>query len=154
MAGRNGGIGILIMNKCKQCIRNTPFPIGICEHCGAKGFVITLNRHCLTGECHKCGFSSVGSSFFAPCEMDKREYRVKILDDIRSNYLILAIGRAMKINSLTLKKAIESKKTVEKTYDLKEIMAIQTVLKHNNIAFCIDPVPEYKEFYRCNRKIL
>lgn len=140
------------MNKCEQCIRVKYFPKEICTHCGSKEFEITLDGACLIGECQKCGFSYVVSSFFAPCEMDQTEYKVQILDDIHSNRLIVEVGKVMKINVLALKRAIERRQTIDKTYRLNEVMEIQAVLMHNDVPFHIDPAPEYEEFYRCKKK--
>ena len=139
------------MDKCKHCIKKSNFEIEICKDCGEKEVVISLEGASLIGRCQKCGSSYVGSSFFAPCETDDTEYRVKIVGDSYSNQLLCEMGKILGISVLTLKKTAESGLYVEKSFRLRDMMKIQTFLQNKGIQYEIQPEPEYSEFYHCNR---
>ena len=139
------------MDKCKHCIRIRSFENVTCENCGEKEVVISLEGACLIGRCRKCGSSYVGSSFFAPCETDDTEYRVRLAGDSYSNQLLCEMGKILGISVLTLRKTAESGLYVEKSFRLRDMMKIQTFLQNKGIQYEIQPEPEYSEFYHCNR---
>ncbi len=123
------------MNQCEQCIRLQHFSKEICTHCGFQEFTVILDGASIFAKCSKCGFSYAGGSFFAPCETDQTEYRVRISGDIPSIRFIVEIGKLMNINALALKKAIDSGQIIDRTYRLREVMEIRKVLEEHGAVF-------------------
>lgn len=140
------------MDNCRQCIKYKSFLKGICGQCGAFEVEVILEGCCLVEKCLNCGFSYIGGSFFAPCEVDDNEYILTIAADACLNYVVAEIGKAAKINLLTLRKAMNSGQPLPKTFPLKQIMEIESILKRYNITFSVEPSPEYEKYYECKNQ--
>ena len=68
-------------DKCSDCfIHHDNEPI-MCEKCGQKSMNYKWNEPCVTWTCSNCGYSVVGSGFWAPCSLDETEYKIKNLSD-------------------------------------------------------------------------
>ncbi len=140
-------------DRCAACIRRSDFSHLKCPQCGEPGIRAGLEGHSLVFRCGKCGYETVGASFFAPCEADRNSYRLRIMDSGRSAGTIARIGAMLHINAMELKRCMESGEFLPGSWPLKEMMEIESFLTTMKVTNEIWPLLRYSRFHECDLKV-
>ena len=139
-------------DKCSDCfIHHDNEPI-MCEKCGQKSMNYKWNEPCVTWTCSNCGYSVVGSGFWAPCSLDETGYKIKVVSENLSNKDLVTVSKAAKISALEVKNA--ENEFFNKSYDLETAKRIEAIFINNGIEHEIEPKPEYSEYEKCRTERL
>ena len=143
------------MNYCLNCIRKEKkSPPSQCPECGTITLYAELIGASMCLNCTNCGFEIIGSSFFPQCyldnELDDNKYTISIHTAEKAQYL--RIAKAFGINTVQLKKNLDSGKGVHKCdLPLEPIVDIMLMLRDAGVEYLVTPDPreKYPEILDC-----
>lgn len=124
-----------------------------CPGCGKDNLITVYEGIDLISECTNCGWSVVGSGFYPNCSNDETRYTVRISKEKYTNKQIIKLAKMFEESTVNMYEKSHSAYDLEIVKTYYDALNIMEQCWEIGIACCIDPMPPYCQFGKCNNTI-